>query len=66
MVESPPPDLGASTAGNAVPQVVAGKVDQVANKVGVVGSNDADHVSVEGHGGGEDQSVLMGSITTIY
>jgi hypothetical protein len=21
---------------------------------------------VEGHGGGEDQSVLMGSITTIY
>jgi hypothetical protein len=45
MVESPPLDLGASTAGNAVPQVVAGEVDQVASKVGVMGGEDADHVS---------------------
>jgi hypothetical protein len=45
MVESPPLDSGASTAGDAVPQVVAGKVDQVASNVGVMGGNDADHVS---------------------
>jgi hypothetical protein len=42
----------------------------------IVKSNDADllehlkakevFVFVEGHGGGEDQSVLMGSLTTIY
>jgi hypothetical protein len=45
MVESPPLDLGASTAGDAVPQVVAGEVDQVASEVGVMGGDDADHVS---------------------
>jgi hypothetical protein len=45
MVESPPLDLGTSTAGDAVPQVVADEVDQVASEVGVMGGEDADHVS---------------------
>ena len=45
MAEPPVPDLGTSTAGDAVPQAVAGEVDRVADEVGVMGGDDADHVS---------------------